>query len=314
MPAAMTPLGRERGRSARTDGFSWSPSSVLLRTARSARSAPFTSSVIAVMLAMGVATRTLWQAVDADNPALQAISYGAPQLGQHWWTFGAGAMVLPRPEFYLVVGLLLAVGLSWYERRVGGWRAATVFVGAQLGATVATAVALRMLQDTNWPWAAHAATQVDLGLSAGAIGVLGAATAMMSPLGARRIRLAMVTCLLVLVLKSGLLWDVEHFLAFGCGLATGPRMAGRRARFTAPHIRPVNVRSGVALVIAAVAVANLVESVYPGMAASSVPADRRTRRCTTCRSWSWNWWLRCSSPMPCAAAGPRPGGSPVAAR
>ena len=116
-----------RRRSARIPGHLWA----LLESAfRAARSVPFTSSVLVVMLAMGALTRTLWHALDAEDPALQAISYGAPQLGQHWWTFGAGAMVLPRPEFYLLIGLLLAVGLSWYERRVGSWRAAAVFIGA----------------------------------------------------------------------------------------------------------------------------------------------------------------------------------------
>lgn len=248
-----------------TTGVGGSLSTVLCQAIRAARSVPFTSSVLVLMFAMGVATRTLWQPADAEGPALQALSYGAPQLGHRWWTFGAGAMVLPRPEFYLLIGLLLAVGLSWYERRVGRLRAAVVFVGAQLGATLATALVLLPLGSADWPWAAHAATQVDLGLSAGVMGVLGAATALMSPVGGRRIRLAALTYLSVLVLKSGLLWDVEHFLAFGIGLSAGPRLAGRRARLTLPRIAPIDVRSGVGLVIAAVAVANLVESAYPGV-------------------------------------------------
>ena len=262
-PTAPSKLSQRR--SARTNHWRWSLRALLQRAAGAARSVPFTSSVIAVMLATGVATHTLWAAVDSENAALQAISYGAPQLSRHWWTFAVGALVLPRPELYLLVGLLLAVGLSWYERQVGWFRAAVVFVGAQLGATLATASALLALRSTAWPWAAQAATQVDLGLSAGAMGVLGAATAMMSPHGARRIRLAMVTYLAVLVLKSGLLWDVEHFLAFGCGLAGGPRLAGRRASFTVPRVAPVTIRSGVALVISAAAFANLVESAYPGV-------------------------------------------------
>ena len=248
----------------RPDRAGHAPAGMLRRAALAARSVPFTSAVITVLLVMGVVTHTLWRAVDANGAALQTLSYGTRQLGAHWWTFGAGAMVLPRPEFYPLVGVLLAVGLSWYERRVGALRSAAIFIGAQLGATVTTAALLLPFGAADWPWAANAATQVDLGLSAGVMGVLGAATALMSPAGARRIRLAVLTYLSVLVLKSGLLWDVEHFLAFGCGLAAGPRLAGRRARLAMPRIEAVNIRSGVALVIAAVAVANLVEAAYPG--------------------------------------------------
>jgi phosphatidylglycerol lysyltransferase len=263
--ATTTAGGRSHPRWARSGDVRWVQSSLSGKAARAAWAAPFTASVIAVMLAMGVATRTLWQAVDVEDPLLQSLSYGAPQLGHHWWTFAVGAMVLPRPEFYLLVGLLLAVGLSWYERRVGARWAAVVFIGTQLGATLATALALPPLRGSGWSWAAGAGTQVDLGLSAGAMGVLGAATALMSPPGARRIRLAVLTYLSVLVLKSGLLWDVEHLLAFCLGLAAGPRIAGRRAGFVLPHVRAVDIRSGVAMVIAAVAVANLVESAYPGV-------------------------------------------------
>ena len=233
--------------------------------ARAARPVPFTASVIAVLMVVGAITGTLWHAVDVDDASLRAISYGAPQPGNRWWTFVVGSLVLPRPEFYLAIGVVLAVGLSWYERRAGSLRAAVAFIGAQLAGTVLTALLLRSLTAADWPWADHAATQVDLGLSAGAIGVVGAATALMKPVGARRVRLALVSYLSVLVLKSGLLWDVEHFLAFSCGLFAGPALAGRRTVLRMPRIAPVNVRSGVALVIAVIAVANLVESIYPGV-------------------------------------------------
>ncbi|MET3804414.1 lysylphosphatidylglycerol synthetase-like protein (DUF2156 family) [Nakamurella sp. UYEF19] len=231
------------------------------------RAVPFTAAMIALMIGMGIATRTLWHPAAPDSDLLQSLSYGTPQIAlRHWWTFGAGAMVLPRPEFYPVVGLLLACGLSRYERKVGSLRAAAVFIGAQLAGTMLTAVLLLPLADGAWPWAAQAATQVDLGLSAGAIGVLGAATALMHPAMARRSRLVALTYLSVLVMKSGLLWDVEHLIAFLTGLGVGPRIAGRRhLTLRMPHIAPVNIRSGVALVIATVAVANLVESIYPGM-------------------------------------------------
>jgi phosphatidylglycerol lysyltransferase len=243
----------------------------LLATSRrlgaAARGIPFTMGALTLLLGMGIATGTLWRSLDPESGLLEALSFGTRRLhdGQ-WWTFGTGAFVLPRPEFYLVVGALLVVGLGSYERRVGSARAAVALLGTQLAGTLAAAIMMWPFQDSSWAWAASLSGHVDLGLSAGALGVAGAATALMSESWRRRIRVYGLTYLSVMVLRSGLLWDVEHLLAFSAGMLAGPALAGRpRYAIHLPTIDGMRIRAAAGVLIASVAVTKLVDTVYPGL-------------------------------------------------
>lgn len=228
---------------------------------------PFTLAALVLLLGMGIATGTLWRALPTESGLLEALSFGTPRLYDgHWWTFVTGAFVLPRPEFYLFVGALLVAGLGRYERRVGSLRAAVALLGTQLVSTLAAALLLWPFQDASWAWAATLGGHVDLGLSAGALGVAGAATGLMSEAWRRRIRVCGLTFLSVTVLRSGLLWDVEHLLAFSAGILAAPALAGRRRRAVhLPELDGMRIRVGVAVLVASLAVANLVDAVYPGL-------------------------------------------------
>ncbi len=236
------------------------------RVLAGARRIPVTLTALGLMIGMGVATGTLWRPADADHGLLRALSFGVPSIQDgHLWTFLTGAFVLPRPEFYLLVGALLVIGLGGFERRVGAARSAAVLFGTQLIGTGLAAVVLWPLDNRSWAWAATLADQVDLGLSAGALGILGAATALLRPTLRRRVRGAVAVYLIVLVFKSGLLWDVEHLLSFAAGVLAGPWAVGRRPEPLRSRLHPVTARLAVSIVIVAVAAANLVESIYPGL-------------------------------------------------
>ncbi len=216
---------------------------------------------------MGIVTGTLIRPLDPDMGLLHTLSFGAPTLADgHWWTFFTGAIVLPRPEFYLAVGALLVLAVGPYERRVGALRTAIALVGTQLFATVAAAAVLLPLAHSAWPWASALAGQVDLGLSAGVLGIAGAASALLSPTWRRRVRAAGLAYLVIILFRSGLLWDVEHLLAFGAGVLAGPRLAGR-ARMPHPKLEltAIRIRFGVAVLVACMGAAGLVETMYPGM-------------------------------------------------
>jgi len=78
------------------------------------------------------------------------------------------------------------------------------------------------------------------------------------------------TFLAVMVIKSGLLWDLEHFTAWVTGLAIGPRLArpvllARTGRTDRQRTGPDETRALTALVAAAFAISNTVEAVYPGL-------------------------------------------------
>ena len=106
-------------------------------------------------------------------------------------------------------------------------RTAVALFGTQLAATLVTAALLWPRVNESWAWAASLAHQVDVGISAGVLGVLGASTAIISHSWRRGVRLCALAYLSVMVLRSGLLPDVEQLLAFGSGVLLGPILAGR---------------------------------------------------------------------------------------
>ena len=128
--------------------------------------------------------------------------------------------------------------------------------------------------DSGWTWASTLAGELDAGLSAGGFGVAAAATALLTPPWRGRLRVLVTTFLAVLVLKSGLLWDLEHFTAWLAGLALGPWLARPTLRASGPTAEsarrdaspgPAEARMLTALIAAGFAISNVVEAFYPGL-------------------------------------------------
>ncbi|MEP6561826.1 MAG: hypothetical protein ABJD68_12240, partial [Nakamurella sp.] len=184
------------------------------------------------------------------------------------WTLFTGAVTFSQPVFYLVVGILLAVGLGLYERRIGSLRAAVALVITHTAGIVIPALLLWPFVGSDWTWAAQLAGQLDAGISAGGFGVAAAATALIAPPWRGRLRVLGSTVLLVLVLRSGLLWDLEHLVGWSTGLLVGPWLGSqvRLARGHHPEPTPADqVRVLTALIAAAFAISNVVGAFFPGL-------------------------------------------------
>lgn len=229
------------------------------------REYPATSAIVLVALGVGVATGALWSDVSGNEKLYDSVAYGLPPLRDgRWWTFLTGAFFVPELVLYVPVLLLLIVAASTYERRVGHWQTLVVVVGGQMAGAMVTALFLWPFRDSSWTWAAGLARTVDVGISAGGFAVLGALTAVMQPVWRTRLRAGVTAYLFAMVLRSGLLWDVEHFAAWLLGLATGPFFAGRMPYRSRWEFGPRTQRAVVALVLAVQAISTLVEAVFPG--------------------------------------------------
>jgi len=226
-----------------------------------------------LLLLAGVLTGTLFAPADPTDSAITSLEFGLPAFREgRLWTLFTGAVTFTEPEFYLFVGVLLAVGLGLYERRVGSLRAAFALVVTHSAGIVVPALLLWPFVDSNWAWASMLGEELDAGFSAGGFGVAAAATALLRPPWRGRLRVLVTTFLVVLVLKSGLLWDLEHFTAWLTGLAIGPWLAGPtlRARGAPPRERgrtpgPAEARMLTALIAAGFAASNVVAALYPGL-------------------------------------------------
>lgn len=231
------------------------------------RSVPFTTGLIVVMMVAAAVTGAFGA---ANSGALAThLGYGLPALSRgQFWRFGVGASILPRPLMYLLMAPLVALAVGYYERRIGSLRTAVVLIGTHLVATVGVAAALSVAGRLNWRWASLVAGRTDLGMSAGTVGVLAAATCLMRPAVRRRVRWVVGAYLMVMLLRSGLLWDAEHLLGWFTGLTVGPLLAA-----SVPGVRTVErrkvpriklVRSGIAWGMVVLAASRLVTAVYPG--------------------------------------------------
>ena len=116
--------------------------------------------------------------------------------------------------------------LSVYERRVGHLRTLVVAIGGQFFGALLTALFLWPFEDTGWSWARELATARDLGISAGGFALIGALTAVDAAGVAQRgsASASAPTCSRWSS-TPGLLWDVEHFVAFSLGVFAGPFLA-----------------------------------------------------------------------------------------
>jgi hypothetical protein len=187
-----------------------------------------TTTVVVALIVIGLATGAFWNQVVEGTSLYGHVAYGLPSLQEgRWWTFLSGMFFAPELILYLPIVALLVIVASVYERRVGHVRVLIVTIGGQFLGALLTALFLWIFVDSGWTWATTLGAERDLGISAGGFALLGALSAVMQPVWRTRIRIGFGAYLIAMVLNSGLLWDVEHFLAFVLGVVAGPFLVPR---------------------------------------------------------------------------------------
>jgi phosphatidylglycerol lysyltransferase len=224
-----------------------------------------TTALVVAVLVAGIVTGALWEGVSEGDALFDDVAYGLPALQEgKWATLLLGQFFSPQLVVYVPILILLGFAASTYERRVGHWRTLLVVIGGQALGALITAGFLDAFEGSGWTWAARLARERDLGISAGGFAVVAALTAVMQPVWRRRVRVGFSAYLIVMVLDSGLLWDVEHLAAWAVGLAAGPLLVTRRLHPPKLDFSRRTQRAIVALIIAVAAIATLIEAVFPG--------------------------------------------------
>ena len=143
-----------------------------------------------------------------------------------------GAFFALTPAQYLPVAGGAAFLLGWSEWRLGTRRVVIAAVASHLVGVLLAALLLLPLSSTGWGWAQRTAEALDVGFSAGVLGAVAAASVTLRPPWRGRVRLLLSLSVVVAFLYIGALWDLEHLLAVGFGLAIGPFLVGRRPVLT----------------------------------------------------------------------------------
>jgi phosphatidylglycerol lysyltransferase len=197
-----------------------------------ARRIPFTLGVVATMLVVGIVTTTLWSPL-LDKSWYESVAYGLPSFeAGRWWTPATGSIYALVPAQYLPIagGFLLMVGFS--ELRLGTRVTAMVTIVCQLAGVLGAALFLLLVRDTGWEWAARTSETIDVGFSAGAVGALVCAAATLRRPWRGRVRALITVYVVASFVYIGVLWDLEHLIAFAVAVPWGTRLAGRPLRFT----------------------------------------------------------------------------------
>jgi lysylphosphatidylglycerol synthetase-like protein (DUF2156 family) len=221
------------------------------------RRIPFTLTVVTIMLVLGVVTQSLWSALE-DRPLFEQVAYGLPAFRDgHWYSVVSGSLFAIAPWQYLPVagGYLVLVG--WAEWHLGTRRTAIAAIAGQAIGVLLSAALLVPMSATGWDWAVRVADDYDVGFSAGALAAVAAATVVIQPPWRARLRLALVLYAVIAFLYIGLLWDLEHLIAVGFGLALGPVLVGRRPQLGRPRLSRHEWRTVAALLFAVSAVIRL---------------------------------------------------------
>ncbi|MBM9465950.1 bifunctional lysylphosphatidylglycerol flippase/synthetase MprF [Nakamurella leprariae] len=228
---------------------------------RCLRGAPVTVGLLIVLLVLAVAAGPLAAALGGPT----TLSWGVSSLHDGtWWTAVTSAAVLGRPDVVVVVGILLTAALGWYEHSAGSLRAVVAVLVTHLAGVVLPVLVVAAVSGSSWPWAAAVSAERSSGLTTAVFGVVAVGSALLPSAWRLRVRILVGAVLVMLLLRSGRLEDLEHLAAFGAGLVAGPLLAGRRparpARFTV-----LRARSVVSLVVIGIGIAGVVHAVAPGL-------------------------------------------------
>ncbi|MBV9922305.1 MAG: hypothetical protein JOY78_15850, partial [Pseudonocardia sp.] len=141
----------------------------LTRLAQDARTVwrrlPFTTTVVAAMLVLGLATGSLWRAA-SSAPWYPDVAFGLPSFAAgRWWTLVTGVFFAVVPWSYLPMVASFAVFAGWAEHRMGTRLAAAVTIGGHLFAVLSAALLLLAVRGLDWTWATQTAALRDVGFS-----------------------------------------------------------------------------------------------------------------------------------------------------
>ncbi|TQM10803.1 bifunctional lysylphosphatidylglycerol flippase/synthetase MprF [Pseudonocardia kunmingensis] len=228
-------------------------------TARMVRRAPLAVALVLLVWAYGLATRSL--PAGPGPRLLERVGTGVGPLAEgRWWTPLSAMLWWGSVGAAVATSALLLLGGALAEHRIGAARTAALLVGTQVLGTLAALALVAAGAALGGGWPADLATQVVVGAAPGAVGLVLAAGGALSALWRRRLRLLVLTALVMLVAYSGELPDVMMLCAGLVGLAAGRLLPGRTDRRPGPSSR-TEVRVLVALLVTASAVGPLVAAI-----------------------------------------------------
>jgi phosphatidylglycerol lysyltransferase len=190
------------------------------RTLRHFRAVPFTLAVLAVFLAAGAATGSFL--AGPPEELLDVASVSAPGLkAGHWWSLFTSLFFVTNPLAYLAAALMMLLLLGLAERQLGTVRTAFFFFAGQFAAVTLFLLLTQLSRYAGDGWLGLMADARLIGPYAAILAVTLAASGYLPTLWQRRLRTAVLSAALLLVLYVGHAETVVGLTGALAGLAAG---------------------------------------------------------------------------------------------
>ena len=227
------------------------------------RKVPFTSTVVAVTIVLGIVTGALWETVE-NRSWFGDVAYGYPPLTDgKWWTPLSGTLFGLTPAHYIALIVIFAVVVGWCEWLLGTVRVAIVTVAGQLIGELGAVAFIALFRPTSWEWVDHLADVQDVGHSTAIVAAVAAASARLRSPWRLRVRAILLAYVAVSFLFEGSLHDVTHLIAAVVMLVVGEKFFSRGESGVMPRTRQeIRMISFLGLVL--IGVVNIAVAVFPG--------------------------------------------------
>ena len=223
--------------------------------------APVTGAVIVLLWLAGTLSASLWGGPRGTLHPHVVVS--ADSLPGHWWAMFTSGFWARDLRGYILWTVLLLIGGTFAERRLGHWRFAAAALGSPALGIVAALSVAHGVRGVMGSWSAQLLSHSFVGPSAMLCGAVMAATSTLETLWRRRIRLALSVLLILLALYSGSFPDLVRLGAAVAGALLGPLLLGRVPRIAVPKVSRREARVLVAVVVAASAIGPVLAGLLP---------------------------------------------------
>lgn len=217
------------------------------------RAIPFTLAVLAVFLITGAATGSFLSG--PPEPLLDVASVSAPELkAGRWWALFTSMFFATNLLAYAAAALMILLLLGLAERQLGTLRTAVFYFAAQFAAVTLFLLLTQLARYVDDGWLSRMVDARLMGPYAAVLAVSLASSGLLPTLWQRRLRTAVVSISLMLVLYVGHAETVVGFAGALAGLAAGWWIQGDKGTLHRHRSTGRETRNLLALTVAIFAV------------------------------------------------------------
>ncbi len=193
------------------------------------RGAPVTCVFLVVLWVLGAVTSSLMHGPPARLGSTVAAGAHGLEHGHVWTPLTAAAFAADLPGYLLGTVVVLALAVPT-ERRLGGRRFAVAALSTQVAGVLLALGVVHLIWFADPAWAHELSRHPAVGPTTVAVGVALVASAAMTTLWRRRLRVGLLVVLGTIMLYGGSLEDLVRFCCALVGLLAGPLLTGARHR------------------------------------------------------------------------------------